>query len=126
MESHYRIAAATPQLHLGDMAANAAEMVRIVRMAVEARVAAIVFPELCVTGYSCGDLFFRGDTLSAAHRALEDFAKLTADYPIVSIVAFPQREGNGVFNAAAVTYGGEIAGIVAPDFPQRTDFQRRV
>ena len=112
MERHYRIASATPLLRLGDAAANANEMNRLARMAVEANVAAIVFPELCVTGYSCGDLFFRDDVLSAADRALADFTKLTAALPIVSIVGFPQRYGNGIFNAAAVIYGGKIADVV--------------
>ena len=87
-------------------------MARLVRNATKSGVSAIVFPELCVTGYSCGDLFFRDDVLSAAYLALEDFAKQTANLPIVSVVGFPQRDGNCIFNAAAVTYGGKIVGIV--------------
>ena len=112
MEGNYKIAVATPQLRLLDAAANAKEMDWLVRMAAESGVAAIAFPELCVTGYSCGDLFFRDDMLSAADLALSDFIKLTSALPIVSIVGFPQRDGNAVFNAAAVIYGGRIVGIV--------------
>ena len=112
MKGFYKIAAATPRLHLGDAAANADEMARLARKAAESGVSAIVFPELCVTGYTCGDLFFRDDALSAAESALAAFVRETADLPIVSVVGFPERDGNAIFNAAAVTHGGKIAGIV--------------
>lgn len=87
-------------------------MARLARKAAESGVAAMVFPELCVTGYTCGDVFFRDDALSAAESALAAFVRETADLPIVSVVGFPERDGNAIFNAAAVTYGGRIAGIV--------------
>ena len=87
-------------------------MTRLARKAAESGVAAIVFPELCVTGYTCGDLFFRDDTLCAVESALTTFVRETADLPIVSIVGFPERDGNCIFNAAAVTHGGKIVGVV--------------
>ena len=59
MEGFYRIAAAAPRLHLGDPAANAKELVRLAADAVKDDVSAIVFPELYLTGYTCGDMFFR-------------------------------------------------------------------
>ena len=112
MKGLYKISAATPRLHLGDAAANADEMTRLARKAAESGVSAIVFPELCVTGYTCGDLFFRDDALSASESALSTFVRETADLPIVSVVGFPQRDGNAIFNAAAVTHGGKIVGVV--------------
>ena len=69
----YKISAATPRLHLGDAAANAEEMTRLARKAAESGVAAIVFPELSVAGYTCGDVFFRGEFLDAAEKALADY-----------------------------------------------------
>ena len=71
MEGFYRIAAATPRLHLGDPAANVKELVRGAKDAVQDGVAAIVFPELCLTGYTCGDMFFRDELLDAASAAAE-------------------------------------------------------
>jgi hypothetical protein len=67
-------------------------------------VAAMVFPELCVTGYTCGDVFFREDALSAAESALSALMRETAALSVVSVVGFPERDGNAIFNAAAVTY----------------------
>ncbi|MBR1921182.1 MAG: NAD(+) synthase, partial [Kiritimatiellae bacterium] len=84
MEGVYRIAAATPRLHLGDPAANAKELVRLAKGAAKDGVAAIVFPELCLTGYTCGDMFFRDELLAAANAAAETFAAKTANLPLVS------------------------------------------
>ena len=112
MEGFYRIAAAAPRLHLGDPAANAKELVRLAKEAAKDGVAAIVFPELCLTGYTCGDMFFRDELLDAAFVAAESFAAKTANLPLVSIVGLPVAEGPAIYNAAAVVHGGKIAGIV--------------
>ena len=112
MEGFYRIAAAAPHLHLGDPAANAKELVRLAKGAAKDGVAAIVFPELCLTGYTCGDMFFRDELLAAANAAAENFAAKTANLPLVSIVGLPVAEGPAIYNAAAVVHGGKIAGIV--------------
>ena len=112
MEGFYRIAAAAPHLHLGDPAANAKELVRLAKGAAKDGVAAIVFPKLCLTGYTCGDMFFRDELLAAANAAAENFAAKTANLPLVSIVGLPVAEGPAIYNAAAVVHGGKIAGIV--------------
>ena len=112
MQGFYRIAAAAPRLTLGDPAANAKELVRLAKDAAKDGVAAIVFPELCLTGYTCGDMFFRDELLDAAFAATETFAAKTANLPLVSIVGLPVAEGPAIYNAAAVVHGGKIAGIV--------------
>ena len=112
MEGSYRIAAAAPRLALGDPAANAKELVRLANDAAREGVAVIVFPELCLTGYTCGDMFFRDELINAASAAAETFATKTANLPIVSIVGLPVAEGPAIYNAAAVVHGGKIAGIV--------------
>ena len=112
MKGFYRIAAAAPRLHLGDPAANAKELVRLAKGAAKDGVAAIVFPELCLTGYTCGDMFFRDELLTAASAAAETFAAKTANLPLVSIVGLPVVEGPAIYNAAAVVHGGKFAGVV--------------
>ena len=87
-------------------------MARLARKAAESGVAAIVFPELCVTGYTCGDLFFRDEFLDTAEKALADFANATADLPTVSIVGFPEKSGPAIYNSAAVVFAGKVAGVV--------------
>ena len=112
MDGFYRIAAATPRLFLGNPRANAKELARLAEAAAKDGVSAIVFPELCLTGYTCGDLFFRDDLLHAASEAAAAFAAKTSGLPLVSIVGLPVAEGAAIYNAAAVIHGGEIAGIV--------------
>ena len=112
MNGFFKIAAATPRLSLGDPSANAKELVRIAREAAKGGVAAIVFPELSLTGYTCGDMFFREEILKGASEALETFAAKTARLKIVSVVGLPIAEGPSIYNAAAVVYGGTVVGIV--------------
>jgi NAD+ synthase (glutamine-hydrolysing) len=112
MDGFYRIAAATPRLILGKPQANAEELARLAGEAAKDGVSAIVFPELCITGYTCGDLFFREDLLRAASEAAASFASQTADIQILSVVGLPVAEGAAIYNAAAVVYGGRIVGIV--------------
>ena len=112
MEGVYRIAAATPRLHLGDAAANAKELVRLAKAAARNGVSAIVFPELCLTGYTCGDMFFRDELLRAASAAVEVFAAKTASLPLVSVVGLPIADGPAIYNAAAVVHGGKMVGTV--------------
>ena len=112
MNGFYKIAAATPRLSLGSPAANAVELARLANEAAHDGVAAVVFPELSLTGYTCGDMFFRDDLLRAASDALEEFAAKTADLPIVSIVGLPVAEGPAIYNSAAVVYGGRTVGVV--------------
>ena len=112
MEEFYRIAVATPALHLGDPDANAGELLRMAEAAAEKGAAVIAFPELSLTGYTCGDLFFRSDLIREAATALTDFAHRTKDLALVSIVGFPERWGDGLYNSAAVVVGGEVVGIV--------------
>ena len=109
MNGFYRIAAATPYLSLGDPSTNAKTLVHIVKNAAKDGVSAIVFPELCLTGYTCGDMFFRTDLLHAASEALDTFAAKTANLPIVSIVGLPIAEGSAIYNAAAVVHGSRPA-----------------
>jgi len=112
MHGFYKIAAATPRLNLGDPAANAKVLVRLAKEAAKDGVAAIVFPELSITGYTCGDVFFREELLCAASKAVDEFAAKTATLPVVSIVGFPVAEGAAIYNAAAVVHGGKIVGVV--------------
>ena len=112
MKDFFKIAAATPSLELGNPERNVEEVIRLVCDAAKDGVAAIVFPELSLTGYTCGDLFYRDDLQERARAALSRLATETANLPIVSIVGLPIREGGAIYNAAAIVGGGEVRGFV--------------
>ena len=107
-----RIAVATPDLHLGDPASNAVEHLKVARTAAAQGVSVLAFPELSLTGYTCGDLFFRDDFLDTARQALRELAAQTANLPLALIVGVPQKVGSGIFNTAVVLSGGCIRGSV--------------
>jgi NAD+ synthase (glutamine-hydrolysing) len=77
----------------------------------------LVLPELGLTGYTCGDLFFSLTTLvTGAERALERVLRETADRALVVVVGLPVLQGGRLFNAAAVLQGGRVLGVVPKTF----------
>ncbi len=112
MEGCFRFAAATPHFKLGQARTNVTELVRLAHIAASQKIAALTFPELALTGYTCGDLFYREDLQSAASAALSNFASLTANLPTIFILGLPHHQGAALFNAAAIVYQGKIIDFV--------------
>ncbi len=110
---YYRVAAVVPRLVVADVEYNRQQMLAALQVAVDEKKAQIVlFPELCLTAYSCGDLFFQSRLQQAALRALQDWAQETASYDVVSVVGLPLVINDALFNVAAVVKSGRIIGLV--------------
>ena len=77
MFGYYRLASAVPQLRVADVDYNVDQLMAGFRKAAQQQAAAVVFPELCITGYSCGDLFFQPRLREAALDGLRRFAEAT-------------------------------------------------
>ncbi len=107
-----KVTAATPSLRVADTEYNAAEIVTQARRAAKEGSALCVFPELCLTGYTCGDLFLQQPLLDGALAALETVREGTEGLDMVVVVGLPLRDGASLYNCAAVLCGGEILGIV--------------
>ena len=112
MYGFYRAAAVTPVMRVGDTNFNANEIIVAFRQCAEQKCAAVVFPELAVTGYSCGDLFFQQRLLDDAKTALRNIIDATANTTTVLIVGLPWREDSALYNAAAVIQNGSLKGVV--------------
>ncbi len=108
----FRAAAASIPLRVGAAAFNAEIIVRTARTAAEEDVRLLVLPELCVTGYSCGDLFHQDTLLKSAEKALGDILSGTENLDTVIVIGFPAAAGNGLFNCAAAIQRGLILGVV--------------
>ena len=119
-----RISCVSPRVTIADPAANAAE---IVRMLDELRGSDIVlYPELCVTGYTCGDLFGQSVLLDAGIRALLRVARATEGRAQLVVVGAPIPAGNRLFNCAVVINDGSIRGIVPKQYiPNYKEFYER-
>ena len=107
-----RVAAATPELHLADPAANLKEICRLAGQAAERSCALIVFPELSLTGYSCGDLFYQQALQQRTLEALLELKEWTAANAIAVVVGLPLALSGRLFNCAALISGGAIHGLV--------------
>lgn len=107
-----RVAAAVPVVSLADPAGNAAKICELIDRAEERKVSLVVFPELCVTGYSCADLFGQNMLIEAAEKAVESIAGHTEGLSVTVVVGVPVRFRGHLYNCAAVLHGGKVCGIV--------------
>ena len=108
-----RIACAVPAVKAGDVKKNTEDICAYIAKADEQNADIILFPELAMTGYSCGDLFFQSALHSAVKCGLRQIADCSGKYPnITAVVGLPVRIGAQLYNCAAVVNRGEIRGLV--------------
>lgn len=107
-----RVAATSPKIRLADCSYNGEQIIKCIENAAHSQVKLLVFPELCVTGYSCGDLFFQDILISHAMEQVKNIARSTADKDLIAVIGFPYENKGRLYNTAAVLYRGKILGLV--------------
>lgn len=118
-----KIACATPEIKVADCDYNADKIIEMITDAHKRGVKAVCFPELSITGYTCGDLFLQSSLLDSAEKNLLKIVSKTADMEIVSIVGLPFAYMGKIYNCAAVICKGEILGIVPKkNIPNYSEF----
>ncbi|MBB4036360.1 NAD+ synthase (glutamine-hydrolyzing) [Dysgonomonas hofstadii] len=118
-----RFAAASPALKVADCDYNTTEILKMIENAEEQQVSAIVFPELCITGYTCGDLFLQRTLLEEAEKSLKRIADATRECVSIIVVGMPLEISNKLYNVAIVLYSGRVVGIVPKTFlPNYSEF----
>ena len=121
-----RVAAAIPELRVADCAFNASKIKELIVKAEAEKVEIVCFPELCITAYTCADLFLQKQLLDNAENALADLVAGTAGLDITSIVGMPVRKNNQLFNAAVVFKQGEILGVIPKiNLPNNNEFYEK-
>jgi NAD+ synthase (glutamine-hydrolysing) len=112
-----RVGAASPPLHVADPEFNVTEILKAAAQARDQGCQVLVFPELCLTSYTAGDLFFSLHTLiGAAERALQRLLRESAHSPMVMAVGLPVFVDGRLFNSAAVVQAGRLLGVIAKSF----------
>jgi NAD+ synthase (glutamine-hydrolysing) len=112
-----RVAAAVPELRVADCAFNAERIAGLMARAEGEGVALLVFPELCLTGYTCGDLFHQPALQRAALEALDGLVRTSKEsFSGVAILGLPVAVDDQLFNCAAVVHRGRILGVVPKSF----------
>lgn len=107
-----RTAAVTPKIQVADPDANADEIIRLAAEAAENGAKIIVFPELCITGYTCGDLFLQELLLKNAKEALFRIIRETAGLDALIFAGLPWEKDGKLYNTAAAFQGGRLLGLV--------------
>lgn len=107
-----KVAALTPKIKVADPAYNAERICEKLEEAYERKAKIIVFPELCITGYTCEDLFFQELLLKEALQALRRIAERTAGEGALVFVGLPVEHRQKLYNAAAVIRDGKILGMI--------------
>ncbi len=115
-----RAAVCSPELRVADVEFNVRVMVDAMQRASEENCALVLFPELGVTGYTCGDLFYQTLLLESARNALNTLAQATAENNLAAVVDLPILEEGRIYNCAAFLCNGRIVGIVPKTYLPNT------
>lgn len=118
-----KVAAGTPDVQVADCEFNAAEIIKMVREMEAEGARVMVFPELCITAYTCGDLFWQENLLEEAKVQLMRIAEETADVDAIIFVGLPLEYKGKLYNVAAGLNHGEILGFVPKTYlPNYNEF----
>ena len=107
-----KIAAATPDIRVADCRYNLESVWELMKECESRGVAAAAFPELCLTGYTCGDLFRDRTLIAGAEAALAELLVRSANMNLLTLVGLPVAVGADLYNCAAVFCRGELLGLV--------------
>ena len=111
-----KVAAVTPKVTVANPIENAQKINEGMKKAAMDGAKIIVFPELCITAYSCGDLFLQESLLSEAKKALLYLAEQTKDMDALVFVGLPYEHEGKLYNVAAALNRGQILGLVPKTF----------
>lgn len=107
-----KVCAASPRVTVGGVQQNSENALREIQVAAEKNVKVLVFPELYLSGYTCGDLFLQKALTDACLQALETLCEKTAKFDMVICIGLPLRVNTRLYNCAAVLYKGKVLGFV--------------
>ena len=106
------VAAGTPKIRVADCRFNAEQIFTMMREADKQGVKILALPELCLTGYTCGDLFLQDTLLDGAAEGLRTILEATRNLEVLTAIGMPVRAGGKLFNCAVVIQKGEVLAAV--------------
>lgn len=107
-----KVAAASPKVRVADCEYNTKNIISMTEKARENDASLIVFPELCITAYTCGDLFLQETLLNSCEKSLLKIIKSSKENKMFIVVGFPFRYNGALYNAAAVINNGDLLAII--------------
>lgn len=121
-----KVAAACPKTRVGDVDYNIENILSCIDDAKKSENKFIVFPELCITSYTCGDLFLQEYLIAKALNGIKEILENTKDYDILIAVGAPLLYGSALYNCAFLLLKGKILGIVPKSYlPNYSEFYEK-
>ena len=121
-----KTACVSPRLKVADCDFNANQIVESAKEAVKKGASIVVFPELSITGYTCGDLFFQQTLQNSAKDQLAAIIKKTSKLAALIFVGLPVARTEGIYNCAAAIYGGKLLALYTKSYlPNYGEFYER-
>lgn len=118
-----RIAASTPDILVGDPIYNAEQIYKLMQTGVENHAKIIVFPELCLTAYTCGDLFSQQILLKQTREELDRLVTRSKGMDILAFIGLPWERDGKLYNVAAAIHDGKLLGVVPKvNLPNYSEF----
>ena len=118
-----RVCAATPDIRVADCQYNEKNIMKLMDEAYAKQISVLVFPELCITGYTCGDLFLQDVLLNAAQDSLKHIVEHSTGMKMLVFVGMPFMHQGKLFNVAAAICGGRLLGLVPKkNIPNYSEF----
>ena len=107
-----RVCAATPKIQVADPEFNGNEILKLMEEGRDHHAFLMVFPELCLTGYTCNDLFWHAPLLEKAKETLKKLVDASADFPMLLFVGLPWEYQGKLYNVTAAVCQGKLLGLV--------------
>ena len=107
-----RVAAAVPNVSVANVSENVAQIMQKAKEAENHQVQLLTFPELALTGYTCGDLFYQQSLLKAVRQGLRQLVEHSQTLNSILAVGLPLEINGQLYNCAAIIFGGKLYGIV--------------
>ena len=125
-QGHFRVPSAVPSVAVGDVRSNTEAIIAMARELATKHVRIAVFPELCITGYTCGDLFHNDLLLETAEKAIKKLLNESCTFSSTIIVGVPVRLHTALYNCAAVICNGELKALVPKTYiPNYNEFYEK-
>ena len=123
---YVRVGASVPKMEVANPIFNVKEIKAQIDLAISRQIDILVFPELSITGYTCGDLFHQEILLDKSYDALKQLVLYSKDKDLLFIVGAPIKVSNLLFNTAVVFYRGKILGVVPKTYiPNYNEFYEK-
>ena len=122
---YIRVAAVSPSHRVGDVQYNVDEIIKSMHELEAKGVEIAVFPELCISGYTCGDLFHNATLIEASKEGLMRIARETETLDLHVIVGLPIGQSQALYNCAAIVRNGEVDLVKKAYLPDYNEFYER-